>query len=358
MAAGAATHAPRARGLRARRWWFSLGIVLVAVVAVNVAAWMTQRAVETAARVPGLSVLRPPGEVSAMLLDAPTMYAGGTDGLTAIDVETLTVSRPAFAAGLDLGHVRALLLDDDGTLWVGHERGLVRVRDAEVREYGAQDGLPSERVQSLLRTEQGDLVVGTSLGAAVMRHGAEEFEPFGADGLIVFALHETHGLVLLGTSSAPRGGLAIVGDGGTRWMTSDDGLPHANVTSFEDAADGTVWVGTGFHERGGAVRVRFDETGEPVVVETLTLADGLAGAKVRSIFRDADGAVWFGSEYDGVAIAPPGSAEGARKLVVVRAAAGLSHPEVKCFVRDDLGRVWMGTLDGITIVEDPAALWR
>lgn len=61
----------------------------------------------------------------------------------------------------------------------------------------------------------------------------------------------------------------------------------------------------------------------------LTSADGLAGEKVRSIFQDRVGTIWFGSEYDGLALLD------SRGWQVLTTRDGLSNPEVKAMLQDN-----------------------
>lgn len=339
-----------------RRWWWPALLVAAGVVAVNGAGWALQRAAEDRARLPGVRIVRPSGEVSALAISGTTLYAGGKDGLVAIDMRTMATSEPFADDGPRLGHVHALLAEPDGVLWIGHENGLTRMDGDDVRTLTADDGMPAERVQSLLRRRDGSLLVGTVAGAAVVESdrarrltGSAEL-----DDLTVFAMHEGEdGTLYLGTYNAPRGGVSVVRGGVWTGIGPESGLPHADVTSFEDAGDGTVWVGTGFHDRGGAARIDPSAPGGPSVVETLTVESGLAGEKVRSMYRDPAGRIWFGSERDGIAVR-----EGGRFVSTITDVEGLSDPEVKCMVRDASGRLWLGTRSGITLMEDSEGVLR
>jgi ligand-binding sensor domain-containing protein len=107
-----------------------------------------------------------------------------------------------------------------------------------------------------------------------------------------------------------------------------------------------MWVGTGFNDRGGAARFERGPDGSPRLAQKLTRADGLAGEKVRSLYRDTQGSVWFGSERDGVAV-PVG-----KGFRVLTTAEGLSDNEVKSFARGAGGELWLGTRSGITLIKD------
>jgi len=74
----------------------------------------------------------------------------------------------------------------------------------------------------------------------------------------------------------------------------------------------------------------------------------LAGGKVRSLFQDASGALWFGSEYDGVA-----RFDG-EKWLVLNNKDGLSGLEVKTMLQTQNGDLWLGTENGITRISSNA----
>lgn len=108
------------------------------------------------------------------------------------------------------------------------------------------------------------------------------------------------------------------------------------------ARDGTIWVATGFSRRGGAAIFRSG------VWSNLTRADGLAGESTRSVYEDAAGSMWIGSEYDGIAVGFPGS------WTVLAEKDGLAGYEVKTMVQDTDGTYWIGTNSGLTRVDKDA----
>ena len=117
-----------------------------------------------------------------------------------------------------------------------------------------------------------------------------------------------------------------------RWRmdiwTTRDGLPQNSVTDLVQARDGLVWMTTS----GGIAR--FDG----VEFQTLHSADmpGLDAARFSALVETPDGALWFGSEENGVYryidgdVRRVGDAMAVRDLVV-----------------DQGGVVWAGTSDGV-----------
>jgi ligand-binding sensor domain-containing protein len=103
--------------------------------------------------------------------------------------------------------------------------------------------------------------------------------------------------------------------------------------------EGAIWIATGFGGSGGANKI---ENGQ---WSMLTEKDGLAGEKVRSLFEDREGNMWFGSEYDGVAVH---SREGWKVLTPEE---GLAGWEVLEIIQDSDGALWIATEDGISRIE-------
>jgi len=332
------------------RWWVPAVALAVIVVAANAAGWAYTRGQASGSKLPGIAIIRPPHEVRALALDGHTLLAGGRDGVFAIDRHTFAVTQPLDSQRLGLGQVRGLLLDRDRTLWIAHDRGLTRAKGSSARTFTTADGLPSNSVQCLLQAHDGRLWVGTASGAAVM--DGERFSAITSkDGLIddmVNAMAEDRdGGLWFGSYVAPRGGISVLRNQTWYRFALKDRLPHANVTCFLLAADGSMWVGTGFDTRGGAVHFEVPPTGAPRIVGTLSKADGLAGDKVRALYQDSLGRIWFASELDGIAVQ---TGAGFR---IVTAAQGLSDNETKVIVGASDGTVWLGTRDGISYIHDP-----
>ncbi|MBN1667130.1 MAG: hypothetical protein JW862_08570 [Anaerolineales bacterium] len=335
----------------ARLWWL-VGIFSLVVIFGSLAGLLLQAGKGAQRPMParsGWQTIRPPGEVSALALQETTLWAGGREGVVPINTSTQIAGQP-LACDLPLAYVQALLVDNEGILWIGHPNGLSRYDGQECSTLGLADGLPDLRVNTLYQDRSGRLWVGTWGGAAV-RTG-QSWQVFKtADGLphdmINAILEDSQGNMWFGTYVAPQGGISVCFDDECQTFSTDNGLPHNNITSIIEDEQGYVWAGTGLYHYGGAAR--FARTGDRwEIVTTLDESDGLAGEKVRSIFQDLEGNLWFGSEYDGLA------RWGASGWRVFGTADGLSHPEVKTMLQDEQNNLWIGTYDGVTRISAEA----
>lgn len=297
------------------------------------------------APLPGLQVLRPPHEVSALAVRGDRLYAGGREGVFEIERRSGRVLR-RLEAPRPLRYVRALAVDGAGVLWIGSGEGLWGWDGAAGwREVRAGQGLPDDRVNVLEVDRQGRLWAGTWGGAAVLegeRWSVLRKSDGLADDMVNVLLQDDGGGLWFGSYTAPRGGLSHRAPDGrwSRWTVAE-GLPHNNVNGLFQDRDGAVWACTGFLDRGGACRfVR--RQGRWTLDRVLTVREGLAGAKSRSLFQDDHGVYWFGSEYDGTA-----RMDGAYHRVLTRD-DGFSGNEVKSILQDGDGVLWFATEDGVT----------
>ena len=74
------------------------------------------------------------------------------------------------------------------------------------------------------------------------------------------------------------------------------------MNAIAGGSGGAVYVATGYGDRGGLALYRNGTW------SVLSVADGLPGANVRSVFEDSGGRLWVGSEYDGLAVLGEGGA--------------------------------------------------
>lgn len=288
------------------------------------------------------------GATLTLALQGGVVWAGGKTGLYRLDRKTgaLLEHVALGTAGL---HVRSLAVDADGALWVGHLDGLIRYADGRTRSYGERDGLPNKRVNALLAVGA-RLYVGTGAGLVVLENGTFRTPSWAVrlpSKIVNVLFRSSEGCLWVGSSSDPEGGVARVQEGRVDVIRVGQGLPHPYVQAFAEEAPGRVWAATGQFDKGGAVLL--PTTGPMVPLRTLHRSDGLAGEKVRSLGRDADGRMWFGSESDGLAIL---GSEGASLVLTTR--DGLPHNEITAIRRDGEGTMWLATLEGVVRVPKEA----
>jgi ligand-binding sensor domain-containing protein len=294
-----------------------------------------------------VTIIRPPHEVSAILIDDNVVWAGGKDGIFLFD-RTGYQPLPLPAGAPRFGYVRDLLLDSSGAVWIAHDGGLARYSGGSWDAFSEQSGAPFRRSLSLLEVSKDTLWVGSDQ-RIVIRNGYGWQELALPDG-ISFAsadilFQDTSGAVWVGCSSPTEGGLFRYE--GTEWhaYSLTDGLPHSSVNKIAQDRDGTVWVATGFASRGGAA-LYMNGVWSSIIQE-----DGLAGGSTRSVYVDRDDRIWVGSEYDGIAVLENGV------WTVLTKADGLAGNEVKEMIQDEDGVYWFGTDGGLTVITNNSSFF-
>ena len=266
------------------------------------------------ARLPeGWSIIRPPQEVSALIVQGATVWAGGRAGLYAVDrVSGATRRHGHFQA------VRDLALDADGALWIAHAAGVSKLDGAPIVDGSAY---------AVTNTRNGTLWIGTEHGLYSYRTGTLRKV---ADYPVSFVFEDSRGALWFGSDDPSRGGLWRWQD--SRWTAFTNSLVHPSVNGIAEAADGSMWLAAGFGNGGGLMSYAHGAW------SSKTKKDGLPGDKMRSAFRDSRGAMWFGSEYDGILTGGK----------VLTPADGLAGFEVKEMVEDSDGVLWLGTEAGLS----------
>jgi ligand-binding sensor domain-containing protein len=307
--------------------------------------------------------------VNALAIDAQRRLWVGTesDGLYRFDAGRLLRA----PVPLNDDHVRSLLADRRGTLWIGTDGGLHRLYDGRVEVLTRQEGLTSDAIRTVFEDREGSLWVG-AVGllqlkdGTVLSHGraqglADEdvyaVAPAAGKGLWVgtsggeIALFAKGRFTSVAGRAILRGAtvLALREDregrlwagtdqglyrlAGGRWTShaGHEGLPADDVRSILEDRKGRLWIGT---DGGGLARL----DGNRFVA--LTTQDGLPSDHLRALLEDRDGTLWVAT-YGGLAAL---GRDGRFKNYTAR--DGLAHDLVRSLHQDDRGVLWVGTYGG------------
>lgn len=274
----------------------------------------------------------PNNRVAALLVDREgSIWVGTNAGL-------LRLGDAAFSTfngdqGLSDDYVRALYEARDGGIWIGTSRGLNLWRDnALVASYTAADALPSDSILSLLATREGDLLVGTYTdGVLRMRGGKVVARYDNAGGMpgsnqVRAIVEDGRGTLWFGTSR----GLVRMRDGQFKFFGVAQGLPREFIISLELAHDGSLWVGTA----NGAAHI----VGERVEVLDMRAQNG--AQDVFDFHEDADGTLWLATDR-GLLRYRKGQLRG------IGLKQGLPIDTLFAVVDDGLGSLWLTSNRGV-----------
>jgi PAS domain S-box-containing protein len=247
------------------------------------------------------------GRQDVLCWDGGAFGPTGTEGLPKVAVRKLVAFRDELWAATEEGlYVRQNggtfvpvpgWLDEParGDLWVD-ALGLIAVRGTELKlrspdgawqGLGANIGLGTERIESVLRDRSGALWIRSAAHMWWLPAGEGWVHDVSA-GLP--ASYDTSALAL-----GPRGEIWVGLDrgiamrDGDHWQVygADEGLPAFPARSFFVDREGTLWIGS----TGGGL---YQLLGRGLI-EHYDVAHGLPGEFVWSIRRDAHGALWVGT---------------------------------------------------------------
>ena len=245
--------------------------------------------------------------------------------------------RGAFAfydttAGLPSNSVRAFLPGKMDTVWLGTERGLVRIEGGEIRKiYRVAQGLPGDTVTALALDSRERLWIATSGGLVRLANGkVEPVQGFRDSTLLgvnggASIFEEKDGTVWLSTPSS----VFALGQGSVSHYGAKDGFSGRDVQWILQSRSGDVWFGTkrGLFRRtqGGFLPVR--------------LPGGLEVSNILQIAEDREGSLWLVTGK-GIARLTDGSPELFQKK------DGLGDNGLTKLMIDSEGNIWVGTIAG------------
>lgn len=254
-------------------------------------------------------------------------------------------------------HIRAVLNEPDGTLWVGTEAaGAFRISPGgEFQQFfpGAAEAsaISGLQISKFYRDDRGDIWLATSGGldhysdGRIQSHRADTTNSFSLSNDIVIDIYQDQGGVMW---VATFGGINY-------WARSEYFAEHIGVnqnlmsslsspaiTAFSESRDGTIWVGTfggGLNEimPGGLIRHHRADPEDPAAI---------SGDSVMSLFVDSRDQLWVGTRTAGLVLFDP------REGLVKRLHAGGDAPNrltsnaITSITESTRGELLVGTYGG------------
>ena len=231
-------------------------------------------------------------------------------------------------------HILAMVKDQDANIWVGTDRGVMRITPSGAVSLEQLSPKPGYEVTAVYEDRDGDIWLGGSRGIERLRNGM--FTTYStAQGLP----SASNGPVYVDSEGrtwfAPlSGGLYRMEDGQVK-SVKIAGLQNDVVYSISGGG-GEVWVG---RQRGGLTELT--GKGDSLVARTYTQADGLAQNSVYSVHRNRDGTVWAGTVSAGA------SRLAAGKFTNYSPVNGLPSSTVNSIVEGFDGTMWLATPNGL-----------
>jgi len=176
----------------------------------------------------GWSIIRPPGEVSALIIDGDIVWTGGKDGLIPVN-RTTGLQMPLPEGYPHFSYVRSLVLDREGWLWIAHDGGLVKFKEGTWDVISPAYDVPFAGTQSVLEDRDGHIWIGGEhLLARYDGTGWTFFEPPGGWQIpsVDVLYQDRNGVFWMGSAAPTTGGLYRFNTVDWTLFSIEDGLPH------------------------------------------------------------------------------------------------------------------------------------
>ncbi|MBN7819455.1 two-component regulator propeller domain-containing protein [Bowmanella yangjiangensis] len=190
--------------------------------------------------------------------------------------------------GLPDSRIKALFQDREGSIWIGTNGGLVRLRKANFTTISTKSGLVGDYVRTVLATKDKALLVGTSNGLSRISEGDVNTVSLplpNNDVPSVLSLAENADSYLIGTYSH---GLLMLSKitGKIQQMGTEQGLLANHIRSLFVASDNSIWIGTtrGLSHLVDGQLSHFDKQ------------KGLTDEYTMAINEGPGGEIWIGTE--------------------------------------------------------------
>ena len=274
----------------------------------------------------------PDKKVNVLLsLNGRDLWIGTDKGLLRLDGKEL--SRISTSEALQNVEIVAMARDRESNVWIGTSNGLARVSNDGGTSVDSSQGWSAEPVTALFEDREGSLWVGRADGIERLRDS-------------VFITYYASG----GVPSRNNGPLYVDSEGRTWFGPSEGGLywrkeghlgrvtaaaVQKDVVYSIDGRNGELWIG----RRGGLTHLR--ESGASFTAKTYTAADGLAQNSVYAVHQSRDGSVWAGTLSAGLSRLKDGS------FTTYTLANGLISNTISSIAESSDGTMWFGTPNGL-----------
>ena len=285
-----------------------------------------------------------------------TVWVGTLNGLTSIAPATRRVRRLTVGEADHVQSVRAILQDSSGRLWAGGYQGLFMLddeKDTLSRVAGTRDGespVDGVEIRALMETSDNTVWVGTNLGGAAFWNPSRS--GFGQQSALVTRNDRSRVV----TSFAEQGSRLWFGTfgGGLRAMDRDTGevralrhraddpgsLADDRVMALELSRDGELWIGT---LKGGLDRLDIESGRIENYVHSPDDSSSLGADGVMSLLEDRFGDLWVGTFGGGLSRFERAHGHFVRYLDDADLPVNLVGARVTALAESLAGDLWVGT---------------
>ncbi|MEM9100868.1 MAG: two-component regulator propeller domain-containing protein [Pseudomonadota bacterium] len=258
--------------------------------------------------------------------------------------------------------VNTLLLDQDGTLWVGTSEGLgEKFDDADAfisYRFNAskQRGLTNDNIHDIFEDRSGLLWIGTQTGGVNIynpatkyfhHQGVDENKPTTLSGKVIRGMAEDYlGYIWIGTQNSGVSRFDIYRDEYQTYRFNPDdpfSIPNDRVSAIYEDRDKELWVTT----LGGLAR--YDRNQDYFITYRHDANDpnSIPTNKPISLYHSSNGTLWIGSRDKGL-IAYNKIKNTYKSYLHERYNIhSISNNRIRPLLEDSSGKLWVGTTHGL-----------
>ncbi len=261
----------------------------------------------------------------------------GTDTGGLVQLKIRRIFNITEKQGLPDNVVSAVYQDRSETIWIGtRDKGLVRIRDKNTyRVFNKNDGLSSNRVSVIFEDKQGHLWIGTrDQGLNILNRSLIYKKLTSDDGLssnnITAILQDHQGMMWIGTES----GLNGYADGRFSIYKRTTNSPNPVINVLLESRSQVLYAGTneGVYKLSDNSLVPLEQT-LPVDYEVI------------SLYEDQSGALWIGTNGDGLIRWFNG------RIDEITKGNGLLDNFILSIHEDEKSNLWMSSHAGVFFVK-------
>jgi ligand-binding sensor domain-containing protein len=300
------------------------------------------------------------------------VFAGTTRGLYLIDTEKKHIEQfvhnPNDSRSLPADAITALMLDKENRLWIGTETGLARMDTGgvfiAVRSSAEKQGnIPAVPVKALLQDDEGSIWIGTyGNGIDIWSEGSQRYVNYTYDYNNPYSLKNNEVLSLFKDFS----GIIWVGSNGIdlynpkkeKFVLYDyvpytrEKLVFRNIHPIYEDGAGVLWVGSksdGLHVLDRIAKTYSRYFHDPNNVNSLS------SSRIRAIREFPEGVLWIGTDDQG--LNKVYLDENRKPIRYKRYKHDPANPNsissnrIYSFYTDHSGKLWIGTDNGLTIMD-------
>ena len=311
--------------------------------------------------------------IKALALDSNAIvFAGTSKGLFRFDTKKRLLfhylHNPSDSQSLPGDEITALMVDKDGRLWMGMETGLARmelngsfimVKSSAQIEGNTISAVP---IKALLQDDAGDIWIGTfGNGLDIWSAQTGNFVNYSYDYNNPYSLKNNEVLSLFkdfsGIIWAGTNGIDIYNPKKEKFVLYDyvpytrEKLIFRNIHPIYEDDEGVLWIGS----KSDGLHI-LDRTGKTYTrcVHNPNDLNSLSSSRIRAIREFPKGILWVGTEDQGLNKINLDANRRPTRFKHYKFQPGnpnsISSNRIYSFFTDDSGKLWIGTDNGLTIM--------